>query len=196
MTVTRQLSLFGIEAAPPGPDDLAGLLAGPGQIVRMGGTARVSVVVDERWRAAVLVAEMRTRGLAATCVPIDDDHLGVRTPYATILSGLARAWLPGAVKSPPPGFALEGRRLRLWTVAAGYRDPLGLTLRIGRCESTAAESTVAATLQRALKVIGLASGMASTGAGPALRIIGRRRLARFAEIVGDPPEVAPDGAWP
>ena len=50
MRVGRQLSLFGVEAGPPVAEDLEGLLAGPGQVVRMGGTARVSVVVDELWR--------------------------------------------------------------------------------------------------------------------------------------------------
>ena len=43
----RQLSLFGIEAGQPEMADLAGLLAGPGQVVKMGGTARVSVVVAD-----------------------------------------------------------------------------------------------------------------------------------------------------
>lgn len=194
MSLTRQLSLFGIEAASPGPGDLAGLLAGPGQVVRMGGTARVSVVVEERWRAAVLVAEMRARGLAATCVPTVDEHLGVRTPYSIALAPLAGAWLRGAVKLPPAGFALEGRRLRLWMAAAGYRDPLGVTLRIGRCEDG-----VAITLQRALAVIGLPAdivGTASRAIGPALRVTGRRRVARLAEVLGDAPAAAPEDAWP
>ena len=38
----RQLSLFGAEAADPAVGDLAGLLAGPGRITRMGGTARIA----------------------------------------------------------------------------------------------------------------------------------------------------------
>ena len=78
----------------------------------MGGTARVSVVVEDRWRAVALVAEMRARGFAATCVATVEEHLGVRTPYSSALAPLAAAWLHGAVKLPPPGFALEGRRLR------------------------------------------------------------------------------------
>ena len=108
--MTRQLSLFGAEAATPAPEDLAGLLAGPGQVVRMGGTARVSVVVEDRWRAVALVGELRTRGLDATCVSTVDDHIGVRTPYSAVLSPIAARWLHGAVKAPPPGFAIEGRR--------------------------------------------------------------------------------------
>ena len=103
MPLTRQLSLFGIEATVPAPDDLAGLLAGPGQVVRMGGTARVSVVVEQRWRAAALVTELRDRGFAASCVATVDEHLGVRTPYSSTLAPLAAAWLRGALKMPPAG---------------------------------------------------------------------------------------------
>jgi hypothetical protein len=191
--LTRQLSLFGVEATVPTPDDLAGLLAGPGQVVRMGGTARVSVVVEERWRAATLVAEMREHGFAATCVATVDEHLSVRTPYSSTLAPLAAAWLHGALKLPPPGFAMGGRRLRLWTAAAGYRDGFDLALRLGRCEDS-----VEITMQRALATVGLPTEILAGNArsGPALRLSGRRRLARLAEIIGDPPTAAPEGAWP
>jgi hypothetical protein len=127
----RQLSLFGVEAADPTPADLAGLLAGPGQVVRMGGTARVSVVVDAPWRVHVLIAEMAARGLAASWVPTVDAHLGVRTSYASSLAPLGAAWLRGAVKRPPPRFHLDGPRLRLWVAAAGSPGPLGFQLRLG-----------------------------------------------------------------
>jgi hypothetical protein len=191
--LTRQLSLFGIEATVPISDDLAGLLAGPGQVVRMGGTARVSVVVEERWRAAALVAEMRDRGFAATCVATVDEHLGVRTPYSTTLAPLAAAWLRGALKLPPLDFAMNGRRLRLWTAAAGYRDGFELTWRLGRCEDS-----VEITMQRALATVGLPTEILAGNArsGPALRLSGRRRLARLAEIIGDAPASAPPDAWP
>jgi len=191
--MSRQLSLFGIEATTPGPGDLSGLLAGPGQVVRMGGTARVSVVVTERWRAAVLVAEMRARGLAATCVVTADENLGVRTPYSTALAPLAVAWLRGALKVPPAGFALEGRRLRLWMAAAGERDGDEVTLRLGRCYD--GTDTV---MQKALATIGLTAEILSAPPriGPSLRIRGRRRLARLAEIIGEAPEPAPEGSWP
>lgn len=127
----RQLSLFGVEAADPSAADLAGLLAGPGQVVRMGGTARVSVVVDAPWRVHVLMAEMAVRGLAATWVPTADSHLGVRTAYARSLAPLGAAWLRGAVKRPPAGFHLDGARLRLWAAAAGTVGPWGFLLRLG-----------------------------------------------------------------
>jgi hypothetical protein len=39
--------------------------------------------------------------------------------------------LDGAVKRPPPGFYLDGPRLRLWVAAAGTAEPLGFLLRLG-----------------------------------------------------------------
>ena len=192
MRVGRQLSLFGVEAGTPAADDLEGLLAGPGQVVRMGGTARVSVVVDELWRAQVLHTELRARGLQVTCVSTVEDHIGVRTAYSTLLAPLARAWLKGAVKVPPEGFALEGRRLRLWAAAAGYADKLEYTLRLGSSDEPAW-----AAVGAALAAIGLPAALLSARAGgPAYRISGRRRIARLAELVGDRPVPAPPEAWP
>ena len=211
MRVARQLSLFGVEAAPPAPADLEGLLAGPGQVVRMGGTARVSVVVDELWRAQVLHAELRTRGLGVTCVSTVEEHIGVRTAYTTVLAPLGVAWLRGAVKVPPPGFGLDGRRLRLWAAAAGHvdtvagpagraerldrrsaRDAPGFTLRLGPNDELAWPAVGAA-----LAAIGLPAALLSVRAGgPGYRITGRRRIARLAELLGDPPAAAPEGAWP
>ncbi|OLB78522.1 MAG: hypothetical protein AUI14_12865 [Actinobacteria bacterium 13_2_20CM_2_71_6] len=192
MRVGRQLSLFGVEAGPPVPEDLEGLLAGPGQVVRMGGTARVSVVVDELWRAQVLHKELRERGLQVTCVSTVEDHIGVRTAYTTALASLGASWLRGAVKVPPAGFGFEGRRLRLWFAAAGYAESLGFTLRLGPSDEPAWASVGAA-----LAAIGLPAALLSPRAGgPAYRISGRRRIARLAELVGDPPAPAPTGAWP
>jgi hypothetical protein len=68
----RQLSMFGAETTEPSPADLAGLLAGPGRLGRMGGTARVTVRVDAAWRVHVLVSELVTRGLAASWAPIEN----------------------------------------------------------------------------------------------------------------------------
>jgi len=189
----RQLSLFGIEAGQPEMADLAGLLAGPGQVVKMGGTARVSVVVEDRWRAAVLVGELRVRGFTATCVATEDQQFGVRTQYSTRLAPLAVAWLRESVKLPPPGFGLNGRRLRLWMTAAGNREGNEVMLRIGQCEEG-----VPVRLQRALAAVGLPSDVVADpqGSGPALRINGRRRVGRLAEVVGEAPLQAPEGAWP
>lgn len=191
--MTRQLSLFGAEAADPVPADLAGLLAGPGQVTRMGGTARVSVVVPDAWRVHVLLAEFAARALPATWVATVDDHYGVRTAYTALLAPLAVAWLRGAVKLPPPGFAFDGRRLRLWVAAAGGPDATGgYALRLGRSDEPSW-----APVGAALAALGLAGALLSPRAGgPAYRIEGRRRLARLAELVGDPPALAPPGVWP
>jgi hypothetical protein len=67
----RQLSIFGAETTEPSPADLAGLLAGPGRLGRMGGTARVSVAVDAAWRVHVLVGELVARGLVVSWLPIE-----------------------------------------------------------------------------------------------------------------------------
>lgn len=190
--LTKQLSLFGVEAAPPAPADLEGLLAGPGQVVRMGGTARVSVIVDDLWRARVLHAELATRGIAATLVSTVEERIGVRTAYSTRLAPLGAGWLRGAVKHPPRGFGLDGRRLRLWVLAAGIGDQLGFTLRLGPSDESAW-----APVGVALQMVGLPAVMLGNRAGgPAYRISGRRRIARLAELVGDRPAEVPSEAWP
>jgi hypothetical protein len=66
----RQLSIFGAETTESSPADLAGLLAGPGRLDRMGGTARISVRVDAAWRVHVLVAELVSRGLVVSWMPV------------------------------------------------------------------------------------------------------------------------------
>ena len=72
--IGRQLPFFGAETTEPSPADLAGLLAGPGRLGRMGGTARVSVEVDAAWRVHVLVAELVVRGLTAHWRPLTEDQ--------------------------------------------------------------------------------------------------------------------------
>ena len=71
----RQLSIFGAETTETSPADLVGLLAGPGRLGRMGGTARVSVRVDAAWRVHVLVDELVRRGLVATWHPVEDPQI-------------------------------------------------------------------------------------------------------------------------
>jgi hypothetical protein len=188
----RQLSLFGVEARAPSAADLEGLLAGPGQVVRMGGTARVSIVVADLWRAKVLVSEVRARGLVATCVATADQHIGVRSAYSTALAPLGRAWLRGAVKTPPEGFMLDGRQLRLWLAAVGTPDEQGFTLALG-----ATDEPTWGPVGAALAALGLAPVLLGPRAGgPAYRIAGRRRLARLRELVGEAPADAPPGEWP
>jgi hypothetical protein len=192
--LTRQLSLFGVEARPPAPGDLEGLLAGAGQLVRMGGTARISIVVDAPWRARVLLAECALRGLVATAeASTVEGSIAVRTAFSSALAPLGPVWLRGAVKYPPAGFALDGRRLRLWTAAGGSpAGANGFVLRLG-----ASDEPAWGPVGAALAGVGLPATLLGPRAdGPAYRIVGRRRLARLAELVGDPPAQAPAGAWP
>jgi hypothetical protein len=187
----RQLSLFGVEANLPRPADLEGLLLGPGQVTRIGGTARVSIVVDALWRASVLLDECAMRGLAASCEPSTvEGHIAFRTAYSSALSPLGERWLRGAMKAAPGGLTLDGQRLRLWVAACGSPDGAqAFTLRLG----TGGESSAGA----ALAGVGLpATLLGPRSGGPAYRIVGRRRLARLVELVGDPPSQAPEGTWP
>jgi hypothetical protein len=198
LTPPRQLSLFGVEAAEPGPRDLAGLLAGPGQVERMGGTARVSVQVDAAWRVHVLVAELTGRGLSSTWEAVGA-KLVVRTAYAVALAPLAADWLAGPVKAPPPGFYLDGLRLRLWVAAAGRPDPPGFLLELGASDETTwnlVGGALAAAGVPAVLVGPRGEGRSGDSAGPAYRIVGRRRLARLSELVGERPSTAHPDAWP
>ena len=253
----RQLSIFGVEAAEPSPVDLAGLLAGPGRIGRMGGTARVSIRVDAAWRVHVLVAELVSRGLVVTWLPVatvedqqlagrelsrepiegdenpemaedgreqtgqghgsrdlDQDqeaevrptaaqedsgaarHAGaagsppgggvasfeVRTAYSNQLNGLARAWPAAADR-----LCLNGPRLRLWVAAAGEPHAGGYALGMDPENDHAIAD---AALVRA----GLA-GLVSDD-GRYYLILGRKRMRRLAELVGERPEAAPEALWP
>ncbi|WP_435819066.1 hypothetical protein [Micromonospora ureilytica] len=189
----RQLVFFGADAAEPTVADLAGLLAGPGEVVRMGGTARLSVQVDAAWRVHVLVAELASRGLAASWQPTEGERHAVRTSYTRVLKPLAAAWLHGTAKRPPAAFHLTGRRLRLWLAAAGSPEPPDcFLLRLGADDQECWEP-----IGVALAAAGLAGTLLGPGeGGPAYRITGRRRLARLAELVGGPPPATPPQAWP
>ena len=60
-----QLSFFSAESVPPAVTDLTGVLAAAGQIVTVGGGARLSVVVDQAWRAQALGQMIDEAGLTA-----------------------------------------------------------------------------------------------------------------------------------
>lgn len=182
----RQLSLFGAEAADPAVGDLAGLLAGPGRITRMGGTARISVPVADAWRVHVLVAELARRALPAAWEP----GYTVRTAYTSVLTPLAAAWLRAGMQTPPARLHLDGRRLRLWVAAAGRPDEGGYLLGL---DPGAPHSWP--LVGAALAAAGLPATLTAPAA-PAYRISGRRRLARLAELTGEAPPAVPAGIWP
>ncbi len=194
----RQPSLFAVDVTDPDPQDLAGLLAGPGQLSRMGGTARVSVAVDAAWRVHALVGEFLRRQVPATWGSTDDGGFVVRSAYTVRLVRLVREWSDGSgegTKRAPASLHLNGPALRLWVAAAGCATGDGYALRLGAADG-ACWPAVGAALQAAGVPAALLAPGAREGPAPAYRITGRRRLARLAELVGDPPPTAPPGVWP
>jgi len=190
-----QMSLFSAGARDPRVADLEGLLAGPGQVVRRGGQARVSVVVGDDWRVRALATEMAALGLTAE---IDDAERGatggvtVRSPWLAALREVADAWTRGAVKVPPPGWAVDGGRLRWWCLSAGIGEPGMYTLALGASDEPAWTAVGAA-----LATAGVPGALVGPrAAGPAYRIVGQRRLTRLRELVGEPPAGVPDNDWP
>lgn len=89
----------------------------------MGGTARVSVVVTEEWRARALLAEFAARGVTGSQVASADGRIGVRTAFSAVLAPIAARWLKGAVTAPPEEFTLTGPMLRLWYIAGRAGRP-------------------------------------------------------------------------
>src|SRR5215475_4851194 len=205
----RQLTLVSYGVLPPSVEDLEGLLLGPGQLARMGGTARLSVLVTDDWRRDALCAAFTERGLpagtgdtgrdagSATGGDTGSDSVRgsqvVRTPFVAALRGVAARWQRGAVKAVPERFALDGARLRLWALAAGSRDGSGYLLALGAHDDPNVWSSAGSVLAAA----GLpGTFLEPSASGPAYRVTGRRRLARLAELVGEPPPGAEPTGWP
>jgi hypothetical protein len=187
-----QLSLFGVSAREPALADLEGLLAGSGQVVRRGSSARLSVVVADQWRANVLVTQMaQCFGMTAD-VQSAEAGTAVGTPWIDELRPIADAWTRGAVKFPPSDWVLDGSRLRWWCLADGRFAGGMYTLALGASDEHAWLS-----VGSALAVAGVPGALVGPRAdGPAYRIVGRRRLVRLLELVGDRPTGVPEDAWP
>jgi hypothetical protein len=98
------------------------------------------------------------------------------------LNTLARSWPEAA-----GGLFLSGPRLRLWVAAAGYPTADGFRLGLAADQDPA---VVDAALVRA----GLAGSVSDDRRS--YLIMGERRLARLAELVGQRPPEAPVEAWP
>ena len=183
-----QPSLFSAEARPPRTADLAGLLCGPGQIVRFGSgdTARLSVVLPDPTRAPAVIATCTAVGIAAERAVTEAGATAVRTAFRRDLVDLARTWTTGAVKTVPAGMHLDGAVLRVWMLAGGRWDGRGVELMLDPHAPQTHLPLVAAATRAGVSP-------ARSGRGTALRITGARRLRRLAELVGPPPRgIAPD----
>ncbi|BBZ72300.1 hypothetical protein [Mycobacterium paraseoulense] len=192
-----QLSFFTAESVPPAVADLSGVLAASGQIVMVGGPesqgARLSVVVDQAWRAGALAEMIREAGLVPEISRTDEDTPLVRTAVTASLVSLAAAWTRGAVKTVPPRWLPGPRELRAWTLAAGHPEGDHYLLGLDP-HAPDTHSPLASALMR----VGIAPTLIGTRGGrPALRISGRRRLSRLVENVGEAPEgVDVASVWP
>jgi len=191
--LVSQLSFFSAESVPPAVADLTGLLATTGQVVVVGGGARLSVVVDDLWRAEALAEMIIETGLEAEITRTDENNPLVRTAVDARLTGIAAAWTRGAVKTVPPQWLPGARELRAWTLAAGLPEPDRYLLGLDP-HAPDTHSPLASALMR----VGIAPTLIGTrGARPALRISGRRRLSRLVENVGEPPnQIEALSAWP
>ncbi|AOS61140.1 hypothetical protein [Actinoalloteichus hymeniacidonis] len=194
-----QLSFFSSEARPPRVDDLGGLLCAQGQAVGFGhGTAaRISVITEDAWRVRELRNLCLARGVDVELARSDEGYPLLRTAFRTDLAALAARWLRGAMKSVPAGLELHGPALRIWAAAAGRMDGSGFLLGLDpRAPDT--HGPIAEALARS----GLpAAALGARAGGPALRVTGRRRIARLAELVGAAPTGVGDAdevlrCWP
>ena len=111
-----QLSFFTAESVPPAVADLSGVLAASGQIVLVGAPdvqgARLSVVVDQLWRASALAEMIHEAGLGPEISRTDEDTPLVRTSVSQALVGIAARLDPrrgqdgaAALAARPPGVA-------------------------------------------------------------------------------------------
>jgi hypothetical protein len=183
-----QLSFYSAEANRPHAGDLAGLLCCQGQLAEFARTAaRLTLLVDQRWRVRALRPALAERGIDATPTITEEGEHGLRTPFRADLLPLAEEWTKEGEKFAPTGLVLDGGALRLWVLAAG--SWLGTHYFLG-LDPDAPDTYD--TVRGALAVAGLPATLQGTG----LRISGRRRLGRLAELVGRPPSGEAGEHWP
>ena len=193
-----QLSFFSAESVPPAVADLTGILAAPGQVVLVGSgaqqAARLSVVVDQLWRAEALAEMIAEVGLTPEIARTDENTPLVRTAVDPRLTAIAVSWTRGAVKTVPPHWLPGPRELRAWTLAAGSPEADDRYLLGLDPHAPDTHSALASAMMR----VGIAPTLIGTrGARPALRISGRRRLLRLVENVGEPPgDTEAFSQWP
>jgi hypothetical protein len=151
----RQLSIFGAETTEPSPADLAGLLAGPGRLQRMGGTARIVVPVDAGWRVHVLMNELVRRGLVVSWQPLTTKAADVPTgdvpmaqapaaPAPTSGRGATRPATPGRRPDPEPGGPIFEDDDLVDYDAGGNDEPAGAVIGGGTASAVAPSAIEAA----------------------------------------------------
>lgn len=189
------MSLFEADGAEPAVDDLDGLLFGPGHVVNRSGTARVSVLTADAWRAEALVTAFAERGLGGEFDVSRDVDYGLqfvaRTDFTDELAPLARRWSPSAIHRRSPT-KLTAAALRIWVIASGRPTDSGYLLPLAGSEEVrwSISGGALASLGVAGALIGVRSGE------PAYRISSHKRLSRLAVLVGEPPPNAPISDWP
>lgn len=187
-----QLSFFSAEAVAPCLGDLAGVLCGPGRTAGFARTAaRLSITVDERWRARALAAAFAERGVAVR-VEATDHAFALHTPFRTDLNPLADAWTRDTTKATPPDLVLTGGPLRLWVLAAGRWLDGSYLLELDPHAPCTYEPLVAALARAGLP----ATVLTPNAGGPGIKVTGRRRLSRLLELVGTPPDRHALQHWP
>ncbi|MFT3660899.1 MAG: hypothetical protein QM809_05740 [Gordonia sp. (in: high G+C Gram-positive bacteria)] len=188
-----QFSLFSAETEDPAINDMAGLLAAPGQSLHTPFGARISVVVADRWRAEAICAEIVPTGIEAEVTESEEGSPLARTEANPRLTALHRRWSAGAVKTVPEQWTPSPRSLRLWVLAAGRPEGPHYVLDL---DPHAPDTH--APLSTALIRVGIAPTLVGAkGRQPSLRITGRRRQARLLEMIGVPPEdPAAVAEWP
>ncbi len=187
-----QFSLFGAEAAEPQPADLDGLLLAGGDWVRTDrdSMARLSVLVDEQWRADALQAELFDRSLASDTATAPGQLIAVRTEITPGLQAHAARWIRGASRRVPEDLALTASGLRLWAIAAGRVDEAGYLLAMDD-----ADGPVHRAGGGQLAKLGVAAIDVGVRGGPGWRVTSAKRLRRLAELLGEPPAGA-EANWP
>lgn len=200
-----QPSLFSADLAEPDVADLGGLLAAHGQLAVGADGARLSILLDEPWRAEALVAAFVSRGIAAESlydVPLAaspgapgpgemapaprGDVVLVRSERTALLRMLAGRWTKGSVKAVPEGVVITAGLLRIWAIAAGRDTAAGYELGLDP-HAVGTFDPLRAALGRA----GIAASVVGRqSAAPVLRVTGAKRRLRLAEMIGDVPPAA------
>lgn len=142
------------------------------------------------WRAHALCCAFRGRGVPAEVERLADGRPVVRSAFRADLLPLAQHWHTDPKHVPDP-LRLDGPRLRLWVLAAGRWTGRAYTLGLDPHAPTTHEPLLTAC-QRA----GLGATLAGDPEDPVVKIVGRARQRRLAELVGGRPRHLHDGVWP